>query len=223
MPHSQPHGIVLMFPGYAESKESLLAPAAALYEMGYDTLLVDFRGAGGSSGQDTMLGVREGNDVALAVDYARHNWPGRPIVLYGVSMGAAAVLRAVASEDVQPAALILESPFDSLLDTVGNRFHSMGLPAFPAAELLIFWGGVQQGYNGFAHNPADYARSVKCPVLLMHGERDPRVTTEQARAIYDHLGGPKQFVSFPGAGHEALIAVAPGVWKESVDGFLQAK
>jgi alpha-beta hydrolase superfamily lysophospholipase len=64
----------------------------------------------------------------------------------------------------------------------------MGLPTFPAAQLLVFWGGVQQGFNGFRHNPAEYARSVKCPVLMMHGEHDSRVTVEQARNIFDNLG-----------------------------------
>src|SRR5207237_2938162 len=127
--------------------ESLLTPAAAFHEMGYAVLLVDFRGTGGSSGQETTLGVREAADVARAVDYTQHTWPARPLVLYGVSMGAAAIMRAVATEGVHPAALILESPFDRLLDTVANRFHAMGLPAFPAAGLLVFWGSLQQGYD----------------------------------------------------------------------------
>lgn len=215
------HGIVLLFPGYAESKESLLTTAATLREVGYDTLLVDFRGAGGSSGSDTTLGVREAKDVAHSVTYAERTWPDRPIVLYGVSMGASAVLRAIATEDVQPAGVILESPFDSLLGTVGNRFHAMGLPAFPGAELLVFWGSVQQGFDGFSHKPVEYTRSVQCPALLLHGEMDPRVTIEQSDAIFQQLGGPKQNVSFPGAGHESLIVDAQEAWKQHVIEFLQ--
>jgi len=216
VPHSQPVGIILMFPGYAESKQSRLPAASALHDMGYDLLLVDFRGAGGSSGNDTTLGVREGKDVALAVEYATRTWPNSKMVLYGVSMGSVAIMRAIAREGVQPDAAILESPFDGLLSTVRNRFDAMELPAFPGAELLVFWGSVQQGFNGFAHNPLDYASSVKCPALLLSGENDPRVTTEQARDIYERLGGPKEFVSFPGAGHETLVAHTEEVWKEHV-------
>jgi alpha-beta hydrolase superfamily lysophospholipase len=220
MPSTSSSGVVLMFPGYATSKDTLLTPAAALHDMGYDALLVDFRGSGGSSGSDTTLGVREAEDVATSVAYARQAWPGKPIVLYGVSMGAAAVLRAVAKDGVQPDALILESPFDRLLTTVGNRFHSMGLPAFPSAELLIFWGSVQHGFDGFQHNPVEYARSVKCPTLFMYGDQDPRVTPEQSVAIYEQLDGPKEFVSFHGAGHTSLIAAAPQDWKLRVAKFL---
>jgi len=182
---------------------------------------VDFRGSGGSSGDDTTLGVREAADVALSVAYARRIWPEQPLVLYGISMGSAAVLRAIAAAGVRPDAVILESPFDRLLATTRNRFRAMGLPAFPSAELLLFWGGVQQGFDGFAHNPVDYAAGVDCPALLLHGERDPRVTVEQAGMVFERLPGPKERVLFPGAGHEMLIAAAPELWYQSVARFLE--
>jgi len=220
LPHPQPRGVALAFPGYASSKESLLAPAAALHDLAYTVVLVDFRGAGGSTGDDTTLGVREAADVAAAFADAQRAWPGRPSVLYGVSMGSAAILRAIATHGVRPSAVILESPFDRLLATTQNRFRAMGLPAFPAAQLLVLWGSVQQGSNGFAHNPVDYARAVDCPALLLHGEQDPRVTTAQATAIFERLGGEKQFARFPDAGHDLLIATAPQDWERHVAGFL---
>src|SRR5262249_53378703 len=157
---------------------------------------------------------------AAAVGYARAQWPNRRIVLYGVSMGAAAVLRAMAVEGVKPDAAILESPFDALLSTVGNRFNAMGLPSFPASELLLFWGSVQQCSNGFANNPVDYARSVQCPSLLLHGQDDPRVTAQQNRSIYGALAGPKEEVEFQNAGHVSLIDSSPQLWKDSVQSFL---
>ena len=41
-----------------------------------------------------------------------------------------------------------------------DRFHSMKIPSFPMAVLLDFWGGVQNGFWAFGHNPTAYARSV---------------------------------------------------------------
>jgi alpha-beta hydrolase superfamily lysophospholipase len=220
VPHPASHGIVIMFHAYASSKESLLAPAAALHDLGYDLLLVDFRGSGGSSGRETSLGVREGTDVARAVAYVQRTWPGRPIALYGVSMGAAAILRAIAVEGVKPTAIVLESPFDRLLTTVRNRFRATGLPAFPGAELVVFWGSVQQRFNGFAHNPVDYATSVTCPTLLLVGENDTRVTIDQATSIFNNLHEQKEFVRFPAAGHELLINADSARWKQRVGRFL---
>ena len=224
IPAGGSRGVVLMFPGYATGKSVLLSSAAAVHEMGFDLLLVDFRGAGGSSGQSTTIGVREAKDVALTTKYVRSKWPGSRIVLYGESMGAVASLRAIAREQVDPDAVILESPFDRLLDTVSNRFNSMGLPAFPGAQLVVFWGSIQQGFNGFEHNPVDYATAVKCPALMLHGEQDPRVTPSQARDIYNHLTtATKTFVTFPGAGHEMLVNSDPLTWKSQVQKFLQEK
>jgi hypothetical protein len=96
----------------------------------------------------------------------------------------------------------------------------MGLPAFPCAQLLVFWGGVQHGFNGFHHNPVDYARSVRCPVLLMHGDRDVRVTREQAHAVFDNLDGAKRWQLFPEVGHQSYLAAKPALWQDTVSGFL---
>jgi pimeloyl-ACP methyl ester carboxylesterase len=136
-------------------------------------------------------------------------------------MGAVAVMRAIAVEDVRVDAAILESPFDSLLHTVRNRFHSMGLPGTPGAELIVFWGSVQQGFNGFEHNPVDYTASISCPTLLLYGDNDPRVTPAEARAIYERLPRPSAFASFPGAGHETLVVNSPDRWQAQVGRFLE--
>jgi uncharacterized protein len=220
VPSERAKWLVLMFPGYAESKSSLLPAASALHGLGWDSLLVDFRGAGGSSGSETTLGFREAEDVAHALRYSRQTWSARKVVLYGVSMGSAAVLRAVSREGAEADGLILESPFDNMLNTVRNRFGAMGFPAWPGAELVVFWGGVQIGGDGFAHNPSGYARSVSAPTLLMHGEHDPRVTPEQARSVYSSLAGPKWIALFPGAGHEALVVQNRVQWQEKVEAFL---
>jgi hypothetical protein len=116
---------------------------------------VDFYGSGGSSGSGTTIGVNESDDVAATVAYAKTVWPQRKIVLYGISMGGAAVLRAIAVNGVTPDTAIIEATFDSLLNTGKNRFRAMGLPPSPFTELLLFWGSVQQ-FNYF-RNPAQYA------------------------------------------------------------------
>jgi len=183
-------------------------------------LLLDFHGSGGSRGSETSIGMHEADDLAQAVEYVQQRIPSRILILYGQSMGSAAILRAIAVNGVRPSAVIVECPFDRLVSTAANRFAAMGLPAFPAAHLLIFWGGVQQGFNGFRHNPVEYARQVRCPVLLLHGARDARVTREQAESIFRSVPGEKQFTLFPEAGHESYLGAAPALWAESISRFL---
>lgn len=213
--------VVLIFHGYTGSKGSLLLEAALIHSMGMNVMMVDFRGYGGSTGSRTQVGVGEAKDVARAVEFVRASLPGKPIVLYGVSMGAVAVLRSLAHEEVKPAGVILESPFDTLLNTVRNRFKAMGIPSFPSAELLVFWGGVQNGFNGFKHDARVYAKSVNCPVLLMHGSEDPRAVRSQVQAVFGALASSdKKIVEFKGARHELLSEFDPGLWKPSVFDFL---
>jgi alpha-beta hydrolase superfamily lysophospholipase len=189
--------------------------------LNYNTLLVDFRGVGGSSGKTTTLGVREAKDVALALNFARKLDVERPLILYGISMGTAAILRAIAAENSQPDALILELPFARLLSAVKIRLQALNIPSFPLAELMVFWGSIQHRFNGFFHNPVAYATHVKCPTLILHGQRDRWTSQAEIDAIFENLHGSKQLVLFPSAAHQLLVTVDRELWSESIERFLK--
>ena len=214
--------MVLMVHGYASCKEQLLPEAKAFYYLGYATFLLDLRGGGGSGGNETTIGVDEAEDVESAVNHLQGNGLDCPLILYGQSMGSVAILRAISELGIRPDAVILECPFDRLISTVGNRFTAMGLPAFPFAQLLVFWGGVQNGFNGFQHNPAEYAKRVRCPLLLMHGQDDPRVTVQQASAIFQNIPADKEFKLLPSVGHESYVRATPELWTRTVERFLNS-
>ncbi len=213
-------GLCIMFHGYATCKSSLLSEAGAWHDLGYDALLVDFRGCGGSSGRVTTIGYCEADDVAAAVDYARRELAADRPVLYGQSMGSVAILRAVAARGVEPRAVVVECPYDRLLSTTENRCRLMGVPAFPCAHLLVFWGGVQHGYSGFSLNPVEYAEGIRCPVLLMQGDRDPYVKLQEAQDVFDHLAGPNRMMIFENVGHESYLRREAERWRQSIAEFL---
>ncbi|HJL40641.1 MAG TPA: alpha/beta hydrolase [Myxococcales bacterium LLY-WYZ-16_1] len=117
---------------------------------------------------------------------------------------------------------MLESVFDTMENTVGNRFDTVGLPRWPLARLLIFRGGVIAGFDAIEHDTVRYALSVETPALLLNGDEDPRVTPAQARALTAAFGSNARLHFVPGAGHDLFSAVAPGEWREAVCGFLDA-
>lgn len=209
-------GTVILFHGHAASKDSQLREAKAFHDMGFNAFLVDFYGSGGSGGNGTSIGYHEALDVTRAFAYARSLRGSGPIILFGASMGAAAALKAVADDGLDPAALILECPFDSLISTVRHRFTTMGLPSFPFAELLVLWGGAQEGFNGFRYRPVESASHVVQPTLLMNGDVDPWVRPDEARAIFAALKGPKTLSFFSGVGHESCLRARPDEWKGAV-------
>jgi dipeptidyl aminopeptidase/acylaminoacyl peptidase len=213
--------IVVLFHGYAASKSTILNATRVFHQLGYGTLLVDFYGSGGSSGNETTLGVEEARDVAAAVDYVRQTWPHRQVVLYGISMGGAAILRAVAAEKVNAHGIIIEATFDTLLNTGKSRFRALALPGSPFAELLLFWGSLQRRFNFFSHNPADYARAVNCPTLILHGEKDERATLEQARNLARSFGGSARLIVYPDVPHMAIVDARPSEWTRDIRVFLE--
>lgn len=214
--------LVILFHGYGGRKSDVIDEAKVFQKLGLSVLLVDFRGSGDSSEAYTTVGHDEAEDVAAAMRYAQANLPHPKIVLYGISMGAAAVLCAVHGCGIQPDAIIVESVFDRMLTTVRHRFSLMGVPKFPGAELLVFWGGWQLGFNGFANNPVDFARDVRCPILFLHGAADPRARLEEARHVYDAVPGPKWFKEFEGVGHASGVVSHHTAWVQSVRQFLSA-
>ena len=204
--------LFILFHPYGSSKISMVAIAQELHQMGHSVMLVDFYGSGGSSGTTTSIGYFEALDVVASVNYARKHWQPDTVQLYGASMGGAAVLRAVAVHGLEVEAIAIESAFDSLLNTVRNRFVAMDLPSTPLAELLAFWGGQQRGFNAFRHAPAKYAKQVSTPTLVLHGQGDRRVTQSQAEAIYHNLQGWKYFSLYPGGGHGSSYQHNPSQW-----------
>ena len=212
--------LVILFHGYTGEKSGTLPEARAFLELGLSVLLVDFRGSGDSSESYTTIGYDEAEDVAAAVRYAQAQLPRGKVILYGNSMGAAAILRAVHSCGVRPDAIIVEAVFDRMLNAVRHRFETMGVPSFLSAELLVFWGGRQAGFNGFSHNPVEYAASVECPILFLHGAADPRAHIGEARRVFAAVRAPKRFKEFPAVRHEASVLRFPGEWKETVGHFL---
>ena len=222
IPTEAPRGTVILFHGYAGAKSDLLPEAAVFHRMGFDVSLVDFRGSGGSSESYTTIGYLEADDVAATVTDLHAMSTAGPLILYGRSMGAAAILRAMHVHGVRADAVVLESTFDRMLTTARNRFHQMGLPAFPSANLLVYWGGVSAGFDGHSHNPVDYAPSCQCPTLLLHGELDVNARPDEGRNVQARLGdSAAELVIFPEAGHTPLLAADPARWRAAMQRLLK--
>ncbi len=211
-------GTVIMFHGYGGEKSGMLPKATALHDLGYNVLLPDFMGAGASEGSQTTIGFKEAKNVKTCYDYIRHSGE-KKIILLGTSMGAVAVLKYLDAGGREPSGIIIECPFGTMYQTVCARFKMVGGPAFPMAGLLVFWGGLENGFWAFSHNPAAYAKAVRCPALLFFGAKDDRVTLGETKAIFKNLAGPKKLVIFREAGHNNYFIQYQKQWVNDVASF----
>jgi uncharacterized protein len=217
-----PIGTVLLFHGYQGNKSGLLPASNEFLKMGYNVLLTDFMGSGGSAGNSTTIGFDEAGEVKDCFEYIQQKGE-KQIYLYGSSMGAVAIMKAIADYKVAPKAIIIGCPFGTMYKTVGKRFEIRGVPKFPLAGMLTFWGGVENGFWAFGHNPEDYAKSITCATLLLWGEQDNRVSGEEIDAIYASLKGPKELKTFIHCGHGTYLDEEPEEWVVTVSGFLERR
>jgi len=212
-------GTVVMFHGHGGTKSGVMNEAAEFRKMGYQTFLIDFRAHGNSGGNTCTIGYDEAEDVQLAYQYIKEKGE-KNIVLWGISMGAAAITKAMNDYPLQPSKIILEMPFGSILEAAEGRIKMMGLSPQPLATLITFWGGAEHGFWAFNMKPSEYAKKMNVPTLLQWGRNDPRVAESETNLIYEHLPATKKLVVYENCGHESLCKKENSKWLLSVNNFL---
>lgn len=220
MPRRQAKGTVILFHGHGSSGGAVLEESYYMHGLGFNTFVVDFRAHGNSEGHVCTIGYREAADVKAAYDHVRKRGE-QNITLWGVSMGAAAITRAIAEYDVKPEKAILELSYGTLADAAKGRVRTMGLPGQPIAGLLTFWGGAVRGFWAFDMKPQVYAEKMECPVLVQHAAKDPRVTLAETKELYKNIPhGRKRLVIYEHSRHESLCRSEPDLWKAEIKHFL---
>lgn len=173
-----------------------------LSSRGFDVLLLDYRGYGRSEGDvDGETALYADSDAGY--DYITKTRGIRPanIVLYGQSLGTAVAVDLASRREC--AALILESGFSSASDLA-----STVLPILPRRLHFL------------AKNRFESTRklsSVKCPVLISHGDPDLTIPTEHGRLLFAAANEPKKLLIFPGAGHNVFGSLGDGYLDQVAD------
>ena len=168
----QPKGTVILCHGYRHSKE-LMSRYLPLFR-DYNTLLFDFRGAGQSGGFFSSVGYYESDDVKAAIAFVRAVLPPneqRPLILFGVSMGAAAVLKAASEVSVGIDGIILDSSYSSLKNIIHQAAHHF---SFIPASLIGCVSSIMEMIIGpiLSMEPTRYVTRLAMPALFIHASTD---------------------------------------------------
>lgn len=176
--------VVLFFHGSGGNLWYNRATARGFVGHGYGLLMAEYRGYGGNPGTPTEMNfdqdarawmrfLREGQHI----DAAR-------IVIAGQSLGTGVAVK-TANENPDARALILLSPYTTLPAVAASTYWYIPL-GFLMRDKFDNLGRI---------------RSVRMPLLILHGERDDVIPIALGRAVYDAAPGPKEFAAFPQAGH----------------------
>lgn len=213
-------GTVILFHGLGSNKGNILGEAFSFLNMNYNVMLVEIRAHGNSQGVVNTIGYDESEEVKLAYNYIQSTGE-KNIVLWGMSLGAVIISKAIWQYDLQPKKVIIEMPFDRLEDHVAARARISGFPGEPFGFFVTFWIGVEQGFWGYSHRTSKYVKKINCPVLLQWGTEDDYVKKKEIEKIYSSIGSSsKQLVIYDGAGHGPLVSFDENKWNTTVSSFL---
>lgn len=217
--------VQILFHGYRSNAVRDFSGGLQLaLESGCNALLVDQRAHGASEGKCLSFGVLERRDCLEWIEYVNERC-GRdvPVVLVGVSMGAATVLMASGLElPENVAGIIADCGYTSPKAIICKVARDMKLPARLVYPLVRLGARLFGGFDPDECSTEDALRSAKVPVLLIHGEDDRFVPCEMSRTNHSACRSESVLLTVPGAGHGLSYLIDNAGYRSAVLSFLRS-
>jgi fermentation-respiration switch protein FrsA (DUF1100 family) len=180
VPATDRRGVVLFFHGNAGNISHRLDSIEIFHQLGLDTLIIDYRGYGESTGKTNEQGTYLDAEAAWSYLVNDRGVPADRIIVFGRSLGGA--IGAWLGAQHTPAAVIIESSFTSGVD-MARRLYPF-LPVHLITRLR--------------YPVAEYASRLDCPVLVVHSRNDEIIPFEMGQSIYAAVKQRKSFLELRG-------------------------
>ena len=217
---------IVLAHGYKSSGLSDFSCAFSMYrDFGYNFLLIDQRAHGESDGKYICFGVKERYDVADWCDYLTERFGDDiRIVLDGMSMGCTTVILAAGLPEISKNVCGVigdcgfTDPYSEIAHVAKSDFH---LPPFPAVHVL--WGTcrLRAGFGFRDASTLEAVKSIRVPILFVHGEEDDFVPCENSRKNFEACTSEKKRIfTVPGATHGFSFLVDEEGCRRAIADFL---
>ena len=222
--HNDGAPLLILFHGYRSMALRDSAGGFALgKKAGFNVLAVDQRAHGRSDGRTITFGIKERMDCLRWIEFAnRINPQGTPILISGLSMGAATVLMASGlplPENV--VGILADCPYDSPAGIIQKVAAEEGYPPKLVYPFILLGSFLFGGFRLTETTALEAVRACKIPILLMHGDDDRFVPVEMSKSIA--ASNPLCTLHvFPGAGHGLCYTTDPGRYEKIVFRFLSS-
>jgi fermentation-respiration switch protein FrsA (DUF1100 family) len=161
--------------------------ASGMHGLGYNVLMIDYRGYGKSSGgKPSEVKVYEDAESAWNYLEKQRSIPPNRIFIYGHSLGGAIGID-LAIHHPEAAGIIEESSFTSMPDEA----RAMGYGFMPT-DILI-----HERFDSLSKIP-----KLKIPLLIIHGTWDKVVPYQMGQKLFDAAPQLKTIELIEGGGHE---------------------
>lgn len=194
---------IVFFHGNGGNLSLWLDVIAEMRRRGFSVLAVDYRGYGASTGTPSENGVYRDAEASIRLFTDRLRKPGTPVIYWGRSLGSP--VAAHAATQAAPDALVLESP----MPDVRSLFKTN-----PVMWLLSFLAS-------YRFPTSRFVQQLDLPLLVVHGDADSIVPYSAGKRVFDAAPTTKKVLAtIPGADHNDLHAVNPGLYWQLIESFV---
>jgi|AntRauTorcE11897_2_1112592.scaffolds.fasta_scaffold01249_7 hypothetical protein len=181
--------VLVMFHGNAGNISHRAYKQNFFCKQGFGFLLAEYRGYGGNEGSPSETGLYSDARAALKWLGSQQGIETSEIILYGESVGSG-VATQMALENQEIKALILEAPFTSVPDAMGDV-----LPWLKPFGFMVL-----DKYHNLSKAPY-----LEMPVFILHGNQDSVIPHHHGQSLYEKISAPKDIKIFDGGGHNNLV------------------
>ena len=202
----EPEGapVILFLHGNAQEVYSWSLVRRELEPLGCRLLLIDYHGYGKSEGEPHEAGLYLDGKASLAWLADRGVGEGE-IVVFGKSLGGGVACEIARDKGFK--ALVLESTFTSLSSVARKLF-----PFLPKGVPL-----------GETYDSISKIGRARCPVMVIHGDRDELIPLEEGISLYEAAPQAKELYVVPGAGHNDVSLAAGPEYVRRIASFLAGR
>ncbi len=213
---------VIILHGISNCKETQFGRAKILTDNGFNAIALDLRAHGESGGDYCTFGFYEKNDIVAVVDSALQI-AGKPVGVWGASLGGAVALQAMGMDE-RIAFGIIESTFDEF-EKVAREYgadYMFGLRNEWIVERVVSKSAQIAHFDPTAVKPVEAAAQIDRPVLFLHGDADDKIPIEFNQRNFAAVQSPeKQWITVAGGGHNNLWRLDGAELEKQVLAFLK--
>lgn len=212
----------LIFHGYGGNAErDLSGGVERCFALGRSAILIDQRGAGMSEGKICSFGINERRDCLEWIKFATAKFGRkRPIIIGGVSMGAATVMMASGENLPKNVVCVMaDCGYSSSKEIIKKVVREMKLPPAIIYPFIRLGGMLYGKFDIEETSPVEAVARSKTPIVYLHGDNDDFVPHVMSVECFNATKAPRKLVTIEGAGHGLAFPQNPEKYVESLREF----
>lgn len=211
--------------GFGENYREMQQYCNFFFEKNFNMLVVDNRTHGESQGNSIGFGWMDRLDIISWINFLNEKTPNKKILLFGVSMGGAAVCCAAGEKlPENVVAVISDCAYDNVDRQITYIMRKIKLIRKPLKKHLYSFAKRVHGFDIMEADVIKQVKNTKIPILYIHGKDDDFVPVENVYNLFNSTPeNLRDKFIVDEAKHALSYPVAGVFYEKKINDFLKSR